>query len=76
MVNPVWQKPGEREVGTACRQAQSDAAPATVIELNRSPRIESIRPGATAKPAIGFAGRRYGKDVYPLVSPETGQVNP
>ena len=75
LVNPIWQKSGEREAGVVSVEAQSGAAPATVIELNRSPRIDAFDSEPLRKDGI-FAGRRYGEDANPLVSPETGLVNP
>jgi hypothetical protein len=52
-----------------------------VIELNRSPRVdafdaEPLRKETVCQQQIAFAGRRYGEDEHPLVSPETGLVKP
>jgi len=54
--------------------AESGAAPATVIESNRSPRVKVHIPEPLR--TASFVGRRYGRDASPLVSPETGLVNP
>ena len=51
---------------------QPGAAPATVIELNRSPCVRpDAEPLRDLRKAFGIAGRRYGRR-SPLVSPETG----
>jgi len=63
---------GEREAGKRAMAHESGAAPATVIELNRSPWFRVSNQSHCEPNAQWFAGRRYGEDQNPLVSPETG----
>jgi hypothetical protein len=73
---------GEREVGAepaldSIKASNPDAAPATVIELNRSPcRHQRQSHCETEYETLQFVGRRYGQEckLIPLVSPETGPV--
>ena len=51
---------GEREAGERADARESGAAPATVIELNRSPWFRAPNQSHCEPGAYRFAGRRYG----------------
>ena len=79
---PELASSGEREVGAEpavvpFKASYPDAAPATVIELSRSPcRHQRQSHCETENETLQFVGRRYGQECkqIPLVSPETGPV--